>query len=67
MIIDPYGDIIAECRSLANEFQIGDCVYQKIQNSGGFRYKNARRPDLYKAILGQAHESEQNVVWLRKE
>jgi predicted amidohydrolase len=67
MIIDPYGDIIAECRSFGNEFQIGDCVYQKIQNSGGFRYKNARRPDLYKAILGQAHQSEQNVVWLRKE
>jgi len=31
---------------------------------GGHRYIMARRPGLYKDIIGQAHESEQKVVWL---
>jgi predicted amidohydrolase len=64
MVIDPFGDVIAECRALGNQFVIADCVYKKLQDSGGNRYKMARRPELYRDIIGKDHKSEQKVVWL---
>jgi predicted amidohydrolase len=63
MIIDPFGDVLAECRSMGDEFQVADCVYEKLEKSGGYRYKNARRPELYREILGAEHVSEQKVAW----
>lgn len=64
MIIDPYGDIIAECRKLDNEFVIADVTKEKLKLAGGYRYKNARRPELYGSIISQGHEASQKVVWL---
>jgi predicted amidohydrolase len=64
MVIDPFGDVIAECRTLGNQFVIADCLYRKLQDSGGTRYKMARRPELYRDIIGKDHKSEQKVVWL---
>jgi predicted amidohydrolase len=64
MILDPYGDILAECRELDNAVAIATLTPEKLEKAGGFRYIKARRPDLYRAILGQAHHSEQKVVWL---
>ncbi|MHB8107936.1 MAG: nitrilase family protein [Candidatus Cryosericum sp.] len=64
MIIDPFGDVIAECRSFDNEIAIGNCVYDKLQESGGYRYTRARKPELYGDIIGQDHTSVQKVVWL---
>ncbi|SFD23493.1 Predicted amidohydrolase [Chitinophaga sp. CF118] len=64
MIIDPYGDIIAECRQLSNDVAIAVLNPDNMKKSGGHRYKNARRPDLYKDIIGQANTPEQQVVWL---
>jgi predicted amidohydrolase len=66
MIIDPFGDIMAECRTLGDDFVIADCSHDKIEKAGGTRYKNARRPELYKDILGQDHKSEQKVAWLHQ-
>ncbi|QIP16902.1 nitrilase [Spirosoma aureum] len=65
MIIDPFGDVIAECRQLGNEVITATCNPEKLQLAGGHRYRNARRPDLYRDILGQAHTAEQKVVWLK--
>lgn len=65
MIIDPFGDILAECNSFENELAIANCTHSKLANSGGYRYKNARRPDLYRNIIGQEHESLQKVAWLQ--
>jgi predicted amidohydrolase len=64
MILDPYGDIIAECRKLDNDIAIATIVPDKLQKAGGYRYKKARRPELYGDIIGAAHVSEQKVVWL---
>jgi predicted amidohydrolase len=64
MVIDPYGDVIAECRSLDNEFVIADIHADKLTLAGGYRYIKARRPELYRDIIGKAHQSEQKVVWL---
>ena len=63
MIIDPYGEIMAECRDLDNSFTIAELTRDKLINAGGYRYINARRPDLYKDILSEPHHSEQKVVW----
>lgn len=64
MIIDPFGDIIAECRSFDNEFVIATITPEKIKQSGGYRYKKARKPELYRDIIGKPNVSEQKVVWM---
>ena len=66
MIIDPFGDIIAECRSLNDSFVTATITYQKLIDAGGYRYKKARKPELYKKIINQPHTPEQSVVWLNK-
>jgi len=66
MVIDPFGDIIAECRELGDEYVIADCVHEKIEKAGGFRYRNARKPELYAEILGKGIDSEQKVSWVDK-
>jgi predicted amidohydrolase len=64
MILDPFGDIIAECRSFEDSFVIATITPEKLTQAGGHRYLKARRPGLYKDIVGQDHQSEQKVVWL---
>jgi predicted amidohydrolase len=64
MIIDPFGDIIAECRTLGDDFVSATLTPEKLSQSGGSRYIKARRPDLYKAIIGKDHIPEQKVIWL---
>ncbi|HMH22208.1 MAG TPA: nitrilase family protein [Puia sp.] len=66
MILDPFGDILAECRALGNDFVTATLTPEKLQQAGGHRYVMARRPGLYKDIIGQPHESEQKVVWLKQ-
>jgi len=64
MILDPFGDILAECRSLGNEFVLADITEDKLTLAGGHRYLEARRPGLYKDIISAEHESRQKVIWL---
>ncbi len=64
MIIDPFGDIVAECRSFGDSFVTADLFPSKLTDAGGSRYLKARRPDLYKDIIGKAHQSDQKVAWL---
>lgn len=64
MVLDPFGDVLAECRSLGNDIALATCVHEKTTKSGGHRYRQARKPELYRHILGAAHRSEQNVAWM---
>lgn len=64
MILDPFGDIIAECRSLDDAIAIAELTADKLNKAGGYRYLQARRPALYADIIGRAHRSEQKVAWL---
>lgn len=66
MILDPYGDIIAECKKLNDDYCIATLTKEKIEKAGGFRYKMARRPELYKDIIGSPHEASQKVAWIGK-
>lgn len=65
MIIDPFGEILSEIKSFEDEITISKIVKNKIQLSGGCRYKNARRPELFKDIIGGKNESETKPVWLK--
>lgn len=67
MILDPFGDALAECRKLDNDVVTATLTPEKLTQAGGYRYKKARRPDLYRDIIGQPHVPEQKVVWLHKE
>lgn len=64
MIIDPFGDIIAECRSFDDSFVTATILPEKLDQAGGNRYIKARRPELYKDIIGKDHKPEQKVVWM---
>jgi predicted amidohydrolase len=64
MILDPYGDIMAECRSFSDDFVTATMTAEKLRLAGGYRYMKARRPELYKDIIGKAHHAEQRVSWL---
>nr|WP_315028605.1 nitrilase family protein [uncultured Chryseobacterium sp.] len=66
MIIDPFGDIIAECRSFDDSFESMVITSEKLTQAGGYRYIKARRPELYREIIGKEHFSEQKVVWLNE-
>ena len=64
MVIDPFGDVVAECRTFDDSYVIATCTQEKIENSGGRRYLKARKPDLYSKIIGAEHKAEQKVVWM---
>ncbi len=67
MIIDPYGKVLSEIKSFDNDITISKITREKIKLSGGWRYKNARRPELYKDIIGENHKSTTRPVWMEKD
>lgn len=67
MIIDPFGDIVSECRKLDDDISTALITPGKLTLAGGYRYIKARRPDLYRDIIGKEHTPEQKVVWLSGE
>ena len=64
MILDPFGDIIAECRMLGDDIALATLTPDKLEKAGGHRYRMARKPELYKDIVGQPNISQQKVVWM---
>ena len=67
MILDPYGDVIAECRELNDQVVSATLNPEHLRLAGGYRYIKARRPGLYNKIISAEHKSEQKVVWLNQE
>ena len=64
MILDPFGDVIAECTRLDDDFAVALCTPEKLAQAGGRRYLQARRPELYREILSREHRSEQRIAWM---
>ncbi|WP_316803256.1 nitrilase family protein [Pedobacter nototheniae] len=64
MILDPFGDVIAECRTLDNSFTVAELNPEKLMLAGGHRYLEARKPELYGKIIAKPHKSVQKVIWL---
>lgn len=66
MILDPYGEILAETRSFDGEVAVATMTADKLTLAGGYRYRNARRPELYGDILARPHASETRPVWMQE-
>ena len=64
MIIDPFGDVVAECRTLGDDVVSPVLIPEKLTWAGGHRYTQARRPELYRSIIGKEHKPEQLVSWI---
>lgn len=64
MIIDPYGEVLSEIKSFEDEITISKITKDKIPLSGGWRYRNARRPELYKNIIGRDHDAKLKPIWM---
>lgn len=64
MILDPYGELLSEIKSFEDEITIAKITKEKIPLSGGWRYKNARRPELYRDIIGREHNPQTKPAWL---
>ncbi|KAA8651356.1 hypothetical protein EYZ11_000951 [Aspergillus tanneri] len=64
MILDPFGDVVDECTELGEGMAMALCTRRKLTDAGGSRYRLARRPELYSQVIGQTHQSRQNVSWL---
>ena len=65
MILDPFGDILGECSELGDDVVVAKCIPEKLTEAGGYRYRNARRPELYADILGSKHSSITKPVWMK--
>ncbi len=66
MILDPYGELLSEIKSFKDDITISKITKDKIKLSGGWRYTNARRPKIYKDIIGKDHNSDTKPVWLKE-
>lgn len=64
MILDPYGDVLTEIKSFDNTISMATITADKLRLAGGYRYRNARKPALYRDILGAEHHSETKPIWL---
>ncbi len=52
---------------LDNDLVTGTLTPEKLTMAGGYRYLNARKPELYRDIIGQEHKSVQKVAWMEAE
>ncbi len=66
LILDPYGEVLNEVRSFDDAVVTATITADKLTLAGGHRYRKARRPELYRHIIGQDHASETKPVWKTK-
>lgn len=65
MILDPYGEILTEIKNFDDDIAIATITEEKLKLAGGYRYRNARRPELYRDIIGRDHLSDTTPVWMK--
>jgi len=66
MIFDPYGEILSEITSFKNDITVSTLTRDKLTLAGGYRYRNARRPELYKSIIGKSHQPKLKPIWMQE-
>jgi predicted amidohydrolase len=62
MILDPFGEVLAESHSLEDEVVVGLLTPEKLEQSSGHRYIKARRPELYGKLV-EPQESVTSPGW----
>ncbi|MEM6629826.1 MAG: nitrilase family protein [Bacteroidota bacterium] len=65
LVLDPYGEILSEVRSFEDGICLATLTRDKLTLAGGYRYRNARRPELYREILGGNHDATLKPVWMK--
>ena len=50
MVLDPYGEVIAESRALGDDMVVADLDASLLPSSSGRRWLRARRPELYESL-----------------
>lgn len=56
MILDPYGETLAESQVLGDDVIVALCTADKLAQSSGRRYLRARRPELYGKLVEPSSE-----------
>lgn len=51
MVLDPFGEVVAECHALDDDVVVALLAPEKLAQSSGRRYLDARRPDLYAKLV----------------
>ena len=62
MILDPFGEILAESHALGDDVVVGLCTPEKLELSSGRRYLKARRPELYAKLAEPLAEGQRPEV-----
>ncbi len=62
MILDPFGEVLTECHEQEDDVVVGLLTPDKLDQSSGHRYINARRPELYDKLV-EPHESVTSPGW----
>lgn len=50
MILDPYGDVLTESRSIGDDMVLANLELDTVETSSGRRWMRGRRPDLYGSL-----------------
>ncbi|KAK4446368.1 carbon-nitrogen hydrolase [Podospora aff. communis PSN243] len=64
MVLDPFGDVVAECAKLGDDMAVAVCTREKLEMAGGWRYRRARRPELYRGVIGRGNDAVLQVAWM---
>ena len=51
MILDPFGEVLTESQALEDDVVVGLLTPEKLEQSSGHRYIQARRPELYGRLV----------------
>jgi predicted amidohydrolase len=62
MIIDPFGEVMAECRELGDDVVVGLLTGEKYEQASGRRYLRARRPEIYGKMVEPPPPGQQPVT-----
>ncbi|MGE4454972.1 MAG: nitrilase family protein [Sphaerochaeta sp.] len=64
MILDPYGEVLAESKAIGNDMVIAELDLSLISTSNGRRWMKARRPELY-TLIGERTGKEEETRKVR--
>jgi predicted amidohydrolase len=59
MILDPYGEIVAESAAIGNDMVVADLDATIVASSSGRRWLRARRPELYASLAERTGAEEE--------
>jgi predicted amidohydrolase len=62
MIIDPFGEVLAESRALGDDVVVALLTPEKLAQSSGRRYLRARRPELYGKLVEPPPPGQESVT-----